>query len=458
MNKRKLKNPSLLNPKKRKNNTYSDIVLNKGQQKIFDIVVKERKSVFFTGPAGSGKTALLNNMIDALKNKPYITDENIYVTASTGIAAINIGGTTLHSYVGTGLVDENTVPGNVLKKVIRNPKSRMKILSTKILIIDEVSMIHKYYFDLIDFIIRNIKKNDKPFGGIQVIITGDFYQLPPVVKNNNDIITNEKEYAFESKVWFQLFPGKQYELSYIYRQDCDDEFKKCLNEIRNSTYESPIESKYIDLLKSRIGVKLELNDGEEPTLLRSRNIDVDKINNEKLDKIDGDEIIYKAVDKGIFHTLLKDCMASEILKLKIGAQVMLIKNLDVERKLVNGSKGIIDRFKNGLPIVKFYNIGIKKRIDYDIWTVMSGDIKLAERTQIPLKLAYAFTIHKSQGMQIDKIDIRLDNVFESGQAYVALSRCPSLNGITITGKIYNSKIISDKKVINYYNKIKVLQN
>ena len=453
-----------MNPKKRKINTNNDLILNTGQQKIFDLVVKEGKSVFFTGPAGSGKTALLNYMIEALKNKPNIKEENIYITASTGIAAINIGGTTLHSYVGTGIVDENSIRGNVLKKVIKNPKSKDKILTTKILIIDEVSMVQKFYFDLIDFIIRNIKKNDNPFGDIQVIITGDFYQLPPITKNNNDNNNNnnninEKEYVFESNVWFQLFPGKQYELSHIYRQDNDDQFKKCLSAIRNSTYDSPIKKKYINLLKSRINIKLKLKNGEEPTLLRSRNIEVDDINNKKLKAIDEDKIIFKAIDKGIFKSVLKDCMASEVLKLKKGAQVMLIKNLDVERKLVNGSKGIIDRFENGLPIVKFYNINIEKQIDYNVWTVMSGDIKLAERTQIPLKLAYAFTIHKSQGMQIDKINISLNNIFERGQAYVALSRCISLNGITIDGTIDINKIGSDKKVINYYkNNVKLLKN
>ena len=444
------------NKKRKINHKYNDdeidIELTEAQLKIYDKAVNKRQTLFYTGEAGTGKTTLLKKIINGLKTMIKDSKKSVYVTASTGVAALNINGNTLHSYVGAGIIsNENSLTTSVTiyKKIEKKKYIIERIKNTKVLIIDEFSMVTKNYFTLIEDLFRRIRGNDEIFGGIQIIATGDFYQLPPVVNNS---CNNEKEYVFECKFFQKLFNRKQYQLKNIFRQKGDDKFIECLSALRNSTKKKIVDEKYIDLLNKRYKAKLILREDEKPTLIRPKNFEVDKINLNELKKINGKEYVFDSIDIGPYTNNLKNCMAPKKLILKIGAQVMLLKNLDVEFGLVNGLKGVVVNIENNFPIVYFDKISINVKILKYKWRMENGDVLIAERTQIPLKLAYAITIHKSQGLTIENIDIDLTNVFGNGQAYTALSRGVSLKGIRLSSKINPNKIITDQKVIDYYNK------
>lgn len=463
--KRKLDNKNHTNDnddnKKRKiNHTYDNnnseiniTQLTTKQLIIYNKAVNERLSLFYTGEAGTGKTTLLKKIIDGLKGRIKNSKRSVFVTASTGIAALNINGNTLHSYVGVGIISNEkslTTSVTLYDKLKRKKYVKDRIKNTKVLIIDELSMVTKDYFRLIEDLFRRVRGNDKIFGGVQIIATGDFYQLPPVIEKNN--YNNEKEYVFECEFFQKLFGRNQYPLDIIFRQKDDDEFIECLRALRNSTKEKTIDKKYIDLLNTRYNAKLTLKEDEKPTLIRPTNIEVDKINLDELKKIDGVEYVFNSIDTGNDISKLKNCMAPKKLILKIGAQVMLLKNLDVEYGLVNGLKGVVVNIEKGFPIVYFDKINVNVKIlKYEL-KMENGNYLIAKRIQFPLKLAYGITIHKSQGLTIENIDVDLTRVFGSGQVYTALSRAVSLNGLRLNRKIDPSKIATDQKVIDYYNK------
>jgi len=411
--------------------------LSEKQKKVFDAVIEGRKSVFFTGAAGTGKSYLLNLIIQKLQTmyKAY----EIGVTASTGIAAINIGGCTLHSYLGLGLATESI---DVLKyKVNKFKKVRNRWNNTRVLIIDEISMIDSVFFDKVETIARYIRKNNLPFGGIQVIATGDFLQLPPVQSN---------KLCFESQAWDNVF-HEMIELTEIFRQH-DRKFKEILNEVRygNVSVETEIEIR-------KLNRPVQCPPDIDPIHLYPLNVDVDRENQRRLAELKGPSRTYLATDSGdknYFDKLEKHCPAPKVLELKLDAQVCLVRNLD--RTLVNGSLGVVKGFDNdGFPIVSFPSVNRVETIHRQQWEIKETmyrqqwevkkeeeinpnfknqyDRVLASRIQVPLILAWALSIHKSQGQTLDYLRVDLSKTFEYGQAYVALSRATTMNGIQVIG-------------------------
>jgi ATP-dependent DNA helicase PIF1 len=396
------------------------IELSEKQKKVLDSVISG-KSVFFTGAAGTGKSLLLNYIINRLKSIYSSTD--IGITASTGIAAINIGGCTLHSFLGLGLARENM---DILKnKISKNNGAKNRWRNAKILIIDEISMIDPDFFDKVEEIARFIRKNNKPFGGIQVIATGDFYQLPPV---------NGDKLCFESKSWDLIFDEK-IELTEIYRQS-DFKFKKILNEIRygNISPETEVEIKALER-------EIDCPQGIVPTYLYPLRSEVKKENEKRLIQLKGESKFYHSCDIGdprLLEQIKKNCPAPEVLELKLEAQVSLIKNLD--NTLINGSLGIVKGFSDkGYPIVYFPVSRRLEIISPQEWVNEIPKVKedsksiMAKRIQIPLILAWALSIHKSQGQTLDFVRVDLSKIFECGQAYVALSRATSMEGLQVVG-------------------------
>lgn len=374
------------------------------------------ESVLLTGPAGSGKTYILNQFIRHAK----AAGKHVSVTATTGLAATHLGGTTIHAWAGIGVMDE--LPDRFADHV---SKGRRDIITkTDVLIIDEISMLHDFRLDMVDMACRLVREQpDVPFGGIQVIMSGDFFQLPPI--NRGD--SRAGRFVVYSNVWQELNPTICY-LVEQYRQD-DEDLLKILDAMRAGD----VRRNHAEMLLERGDV--ELPDGDL-TELHTTNIDVDKINLAKLDALEGDEYTYTQSTTGgvnYVENLQRSVLAPAELKLKQGALVMAVKNA-TDRKYVNGSLGVITGFDviTNYPIVKFHN---GKTIDMvpDSWELRDGDKKRASITQIPLRLAWAITVHKSQGMTLDAARIDLGKAFVEGMGYVALSRVKNLNNLYLAG-------------------------
>ncbi len=380
------------------------------------LILKLGYSVYLTGEAGSGKTYLLNKFIAFLQKKK----AEVGITASTGIAATHLGGRTIDSWSGLGIRDEIT-PLEI-KQLMLKPALRRRISSAKVLIIDEVSMLHGKRLDSIDAICRAVRENDNPFGGMQVVLTGDFFQLPPVSKERRNF-----DYVYKSQVWQAIKPHILY-LESQYRQT-DPQFNEVLWAIRNNK----VNDQTIALLSTTIGQEVESN--ITPTKLYTHNIDVDAINSYELNKIDKEEHVYEMVTLGseeLVESLKKGCLAPQHLVLKKGALVMFVKN-NFDVGYSNGTVGKIVGFdRNDSPIVETFD---KKKIHVTKtqWTIDEGNKLLAQLIQLPLRLAWAITIHKSQGMTLSCAEIDLSKSFVHGMGYVALSRVRSLRGIKLLG-------------------------
>lgn len=380
-------------------------------------LLKMGKNIFLTGAAGAGKTYLLNSYINYLKENHV----NVAITASTGIAATHLQGTTIHSWSGIGVMD--TITGQDLESLRKSSRIKRNYEKTKVLIIDEISMLHKHQLDMIDTIAKHILNNNQPFGGIQVILCGDFFQLPPVYSNAS---REEKQFAFEASSW----ESGDFHVCYLHEQhrQNNDPLLTILNDIRNGTAgehtKVPLRTRY----------KKEPEGITKATKLYSRNVNVDTINEHQLANIDGEVKIFTMVTHGfsaLVEGLKKSCLALEHLKLKIGAEVMFIKN-DTSGRYVNGTRGIVIGFdkSDGWPIVKTYdNETIIAHPEE--WKFEDNEIVRAIITQIPLRLAWAITIHKSQGMTLDAAEIDLGDAFEPGMGYVALSRVRKLSGLKL---------------------------
>ncbi len=347
------------------------------------------------------------------------------MTASTGIAATHMNGMTIHGWSGIGVrnkMDERDLDQLEEKKYLWN-----RFEKARVLIIDEISMLHGYQLDMIEKVCRKFKRVDKPFGGLQVILSGDFFQLPPVEKVN---IYSEYENSmvYISDAWKILNPAVCY-LTEQHRQE-DNTLTEILNNIRTNN----IEEEHYEHLVKRIDAKLK--QGEKATKLYTHNVNVDHENHTELSKIDSEEKIYYMTSKGndiIVEILKKSCLAHEELHLKIGAEVMCIKN-NMESGYVNGSRGKVIEFdiETHNPIIKLYN-GKTVTITPMLWAIEEdGKIK-ASITQLPIRLAWAITIHKSQGMSLDNAEIDLRSTFAYGMGYVALSRVRTLSGIKLIG-------------------------
>jgi hypothetical protein len=380
-------------------------------------LLKMGKNIFLTGAAGSGKTYLLNKYIHYLK----VNNVNVAVTASTGIAATHLQGTTIHSWSGIGVNDMLTQ--HHLEKLLTNDRIKRNYKKTKVLIIDEISMLHKHQLDMLDTIARYILNCDDAFGGMQIVLCGDFFQLPPVSSGNSK---KEIHFAFESLAW----KNANIHVCYLHEQhrQNNDELLTILNDIRNGTAgehtKIPLRTRY----------KKEPQGKTKPTKLYSRNINVDAINLHELENLPGKEKIFKMKTDGFnsfVESLKKSCLALEQLKLKIGAEVMFIKN-DMYGQYVNGTRcTVVDFDKDeGWPIVNtFSNETIIARPE--TWTYEENGVVRATIMQVPLRHAWAITIHKSQGMTLDAAEIDLGDAFEPGMGYVALSRVRNLSGLKL---------------------------
>ena len=392
-------------------------------------ILKTGASVFLTGEPGAGKTYTINSFVSYLREH----DIEPAITASTGIAATHIGGMTIHSWSGIGI--KETLSAQELDKIASSEYVNRRIRKTKVLIIDEISMLRADTLDMVDAVCREIKQNSEAFGGIQVILVGDFFQLPPIFKREveakQSALIQEKKahFAYESNSWKRLKPVICY-ISEQHRQD-DSAFLELLSAIRTDT----VEEEHYEYMKERFIEKTEIP--ENTTKLYSHNLNVDKVNEEMLGKITDEEEMPFLMDsdgnEALVTMLKKGCLSPETLLLKKGAVVMCTKNNQKEH-FVNGTLGIVEEFDSisGNPIIKTRN-GKKIEISPMEWVVEENGKVKAMISQIPLRLAWAVTIHKSQGMSMDAAVMDLSNVFEYGQGYVALSRVRRLSGLYLLG-------------------------
>ena len=372
-------------------------------------------NVLLTGPAGAGKTFVLNQFIRQAK----ADGKHVSVTATTGLAATHIGGNTIHAWSGIGVSDE-------LQEDFEDYllKSRRDIIeTTDVLVIDEISMLHDYRLDMVDTVARTVRDDPRPFGGIQVVLCGDFFQLPPVNRDGS----RQGGFVTNSNAWQELDLVICY-LNEQHRQD-DPVFLEILNALRAGD----IRRRHAEALMARVDVHLE---DDNITELHTTNIDVESINHRRLGSLKDKTYYYDMVTTGSENyvaSLKRSCLAMERLALKPGALVMAIKNSS-ERKYVNGSLGTVIGFEKGsdYPVVEFRN-GKTVTMKPDSWELRDGDKKRAGLSQIPLRLAWAITVHKSQGMTLDAARIDLRKAFVEGMGYVALSRVKRLDSLSLLG-------------------------
>lgn len=365
-----------------------------------------------------------------------------FVTALTGMAALNIGGMTLHKFAGIGL---GTDKQEVLLEKVKRAKAKRNWLHCRRLIVDEVSMLDPILFGKLDYIGRHMRRSlDRPFGGIQLVLCGDFFQLPPVSRGGSAGL------CFESKLWQEIFNDtNMVELRKVFRQE-EEEFVSILREVRFNCLSDDSLARLESLQRP-----LDCSNDIIPTKLYSTNMDVDSVNERFLRELPGDPITFTAKD---FPPDQTDelFMAQHQLVLKVKAQVMLIKNLD--STLVNGSRGVVKELlpSKNTVVVQFLN-GEVRAITPAEWTKATavGATTLAKRVQVPLKLAWAVTIHKSQGLTIDHLEVDLAGVFECGQAYVALSRARRLEGLRVLS-LNPARIKSHPRVIEFYRHLATL--
>lgn len=388
------------------------------------------KNILITGQAGTGKSHLVKKIVAHCER----TRRNISVTAMTGSAAVLINGKTLHSWGSLGLGDRSA--GYLAEKILASWPKKVKWQRCKVLIVDEVSMMNATFFNLFEEVARLVKGNENPFGGIQVVLLGDFYQLPPVAKAGED-----NRFCFESDRWNEVI-NDVCVLSEIMRQK-DPIFQKVLSEVRVNR----LSPETIDIINSRVGIQPDISSGIVPTMLYSTKKSVDQINKTEFEKLPAEDVIeYEAsyeivgeriskmrdVDFDRFKEQVdKENNYERVLQLSAGAQVMLLKNIDQEKGLVNGSRGVVVSFDQDLPIVKFIN-GEIETINYQEYSYEISSVSTIVAKQVPLSLAWCSTIHKSQGQSLDYVKINIGKgIFEYGQTYVALSRARSLEGLFI---------------------------
>lgn len=373
-------------------------------------------SVFLTGPAGSGKTFVLNAFVKEARAQ----GKSVAVTASTGIAATHLGGSTIHSWAGIGIHDQ-------LHEYMITDMSKARrdqITKADVLVIDEVSMLHDFRLDLVEEVCRRIRDTDAPFGGLQVVLSGDFFQLPPV---NRDDAT-QGGFITGSKAWESLDPVVCY-LEEQHRQEDD-----LLLEILTALRANDLRRRHAEALLKRKQLRTPFD--TPVTELYTRNVDVDAVNQSKLDNMKGEIHEYEMTGSGRktgIESLMKSCLAPELLQLKKGALVMFVKNA-ADRRYVNGTLGTVVGFDktSDYPIVETHS-GAIISVEPDTWEMRDGEKKIASIVQLPLRLAWAITIHKSQGMTLDGAHIDLSTAFVPGMGYVALSRVKSLSELTLGG-------------------------
>ena len=419
------------------------------QQSVLDHF-KNEENVFVTGPGGTGKSFLIKTLLNHCIN----IGKKIAVCALTGVSAelLECNAKTIHSWSGTGILKGSL--DKIIKNIYKKEKEK-SWLATDVLIVDEVSMMNKKFFETLDKIGRIIRKINKPFGNIQLIFLGDFFQLPPV-GNNHDMDTHK--FCFESEMWKQTFPIT-ISLTKIYRQS-DLRFSNILNSIRKGII---TDEDFYTLVERKIKLK---DYNKNITIIAPKNYLVRKINKERLSELSTELKTYEyefiqteeydynidpEIEQEAVNELLAEINQREIF-LKTGAKVMCTCNLitEGEYQIVNGSQGIVSGFNGDLPIVSFDN-GITQTMDYQI--VMSEEVEGLGIKQLPLMLSWAINIHKSQGITLEQAIIDIgDDIFCAGQAYVALSRVKYLEGLHLIS-INTKRIWANEKVKKFYEAI-----
>lgn len=393
-------------------------------------ILKTGANVFLTGEPGSGKTHTVNAYVNYLRScgiEPAIT-------ASTGIAATHVGGMTIHSWSGIGV--KSRITDADLEMLEQKERLVKRMRNTQVLIIDEISMLSSETLASVEKVVRKLRYSEEPFGGIQVILVGDFFQLPPIDRKpleremTEDMFGEEvpqTQFAFRSSAWEKINPLVCY-LSEQHRQE-DEEFLRVLGAIRAGDI-----TEYIhECLNGRC---VPVPEKGTFTKLFPHNANVDRLNDQELGKIGGEGKIFEMTSKGfapLVEGLKRNCLSPEKLSLKVGAKVMFTKN-NPEGKYVNGTLGEVVGFSktNGQPLVKIKG-GKTIEVEPAEWVIEEGQKIIAQIVQLPLRLAWAITVHKSQGMSLDAAVVDLSQAFEYGQGYVALSRVRSLSGLYLLG-------------------------
>lgn len=384
-------------------------------QELALAILLSGRSALLTGAAGTGKTHLLNTFIAQARKR----GKKVSVTATTGLAATHLGGNTIHSWSGIGVSDH--LPNNFFERL---SKTRRDVISkTDVLIIDEISMLHDFRLDMIDKVLRTVRENDQPFGGIQLVMSGDFFQLPPVNRPNEQ----GGGFVVYSDAWQELQPAVLY-LERQYRQN-DEQLLEILTALRTGD----VRRHHVEALLAR--TEIEPPDGDI-TELHTVNVDVDDINIQKLAELPGEERSYQQTTTGskiYVENLQRSVLAPENLVIKLGALVMAVKN-SPQKLYANGSIGAVVDFEplTEYPVVEFRD-GRRVTMVPDVWELRDGERKRASISQVPLRLAWAITVHKSQGMTLDAAKIDLRKAFVEGMGYVALSRVRDLDNLYLYG-------------------------
>lgn len=410
-------------------------------------VLKTGANVFLTGEPGAGKTHTVNAYVSWLRERGIEPS----ITASTGIAATHIGGLTVHSWSGIGI--KRKLSEYELDAIASNKKVYGRVRDTKVLIIDEVSMLAAHTLEMVDAVCREVRRDQRAFGGLQVVLVGDFFQLPPVNRRDEadeDAQLFEKsaqaQFAFRSSAWKSLKPLVCY-LSEQHRQE-DAPFLDFLTALRKDE----IEEEHYELLRTRYSKAAKPG----VTQLFSHNADVDRLNLTKLEELEGDAQIFHMSSFGpakMVETITRGCLSPEELALKVGARVMFTKNDTITQRFVNGTLGIVVSFdkETGYPAIKTSEERMV-HVEPSEWSLMDQGKVLARVEQLPLRLAWAITVHKSQGMSLDGAHMDLSGVFEYGQGYVALSRVRTLQGLSLAGlskmalRVHPEILEEDKKL------------
>lgn len=394
-------------------------------------------SVFLTGEPGAGKTYTLNQFIEQARE----AGKNVAVTASTGIAASHINGQTIHSWSGLGIKDY--IRDDEIDKMAWQPKMLEKYNRADILIIDEVSMLHGSRLDMVNRVAKWLRRNNKPFGGLQVIFVGDLFQLPPVTKNSND-----PDWVHLSEAWLEAKPEPCY-LTEQHRQGADDALLDILREMRNGG----LSAKNRELLHSKVQAA---PDDDTITRLFTHNLDVDAVNRGMLAKIEEPSVYFYMTSTGDpykVQQMKRNLLCPEKLELKVGAEVMFCAN-NFEDGYVNGTRGRVIRMsQKGNPVVLTQD-GDEIGVTEYTWR-MYNDFgrEVASVTQYPLRLAWAVTVHKSQGLSLDSAIVDLSQAFTPGMGYVALSRVRSLEGLILIG-MNEQALVMDQQIAKFDKELK----
>ena len=384
-------------------------------QELALAILMSGRSALLTGAAGTGKTHLLNTFIAQARDQ----GKKVSVTATTGLAATHLGGNTIHSWSGIGVSDH--LVNNFFDRL---SKTRREVITkTDVLVIDEISMLHDFRLDMVDRVLRGVRENDQPFGGVQLVMSGDFFQLPPINRPGEQ----GGGFVVYSEVWQELQPAVLY-LERQYRQN-DEQLLEILTALRNDD----IRRHHAEMLLAR--TEVQPPDGDI-TELHTVNVDVDTINTQKLAELAGEERRYQQTTTGskvYVENLQRSVLAPSELTLKLGALVMAVKN-SPQKLYANGSIGTVVDFEplTDYPIVEFRN-GRQVTMLPDVWELRDGERKRASISQVPLRLAWAITVHKSQGMTLDAARIDLRKAVVEGMGYVALSRVRDLDNLYLYG-------------------------